>query len=908
MPRAGDPQTESRPTCVSRRRKRGKPVLRARSSLSNPTLTSCTLLSSPVPAASSIPSCWLRSARIARVPQLFVGCDYDGTLALLVNDPADGEAACPRRSPRSAHSRRCRRPPSRSSPAAPCATWPRSPGCRARSTSSGATARSSTSASSTASRRELLDAARPAARRELDGSPPTTPASASRPKPASVAVHVRGIDRAVGEQALAAVHGGPAHLARRPRHRTARRSSSSPSLTTNKGDRRRRPAHAVAASAVVYLGDDVTDENVFAPAARARRRRSRSAPATPLAGYRVDGPARRGAASSGSCSRRAGAWLYGEHAVPIERHSMLANGSTVALIAPERPRHLALPPAAGLGGDLRGDPRRPARGLLRGRAGAPGAPARPALPPRHDDRRDPLGRPHGHRLARGGTTTRSTRAARPRWFAATGGRAGSSSRHGPSSARWRSGSSAVDDGLLVHGSNQPMALFAPGRGLGGLRRRRPRLGPRARSISAGPAAGSRSSSASTPTTSTRTPRDRGPPVRAPSGRGRDWAATLRLPDVADGGGGAERPHAQGPLPRADRRRSSPQRRPSLPEELGGVRNWDYRYCWLRDAAMTARALLDLGSLDGGRGVPALGRRLRRPHPRASRAPPPALHGRRAGARAGGRDRHAARLRRLPARSGRERRQPPDPARRVRLDHGSPRGCSSRSRGSVRNKDWRIVEAMVSAVERRWHEPDHGIWEARLAAAPPRLLEGDVLADRRPGAADRTSATAAGDRSAWVELREAIRADVSSTAGTRPPAPTPSPTAPSDTDAAVALDRALGAASRRRPTLRGDGAEGRGRPAQRRGRLPLPLGRRPPRHRGRLPPLHRLADRGLRPDRPARRRRGAVPADGRYGGPDRACCPSSTTRVAERGLGNHPQAYSHLGLIRCANVLAAARAG
>src|SRR5207245_920758 len=35
---------------------------------------------------------------------------------------------------------------------------------------------------------------------------------------------------------------------------------------------------------------------------------------------------------------------------------------------------------------------------------------------------------------------------------------------------------------------------------------------------------------------------------------------------------------------------------SLPEEIGGVRNWDYRYCWLRDAAMTARVLVDLGSL------------------------------------------------------------------------------------------------------------------------------------------------------------------------------------------------------------------------------------------------------------------------------------------------------------------------
>ena len=36
---------------------------------------------------------------------------------------------------------------------------------------------------------------------------------------------------------------------------------------------------------------------------------------------------------------------------------------------------------------------------------------------------------------------------------------------------------------------------------------------------------------------------------------------------------------------------------SLPEEIGGVRNWDYRYCWLRDAAMTAQALVELGSLD-----------------------------------------------------------------------------------------------------------------------------------------------------------------------------------------------------------------------------------------------------------------------------------------------------------------------
>ncbi len=38
---------------------------------------------------------------------------------------------------------------------------------------------------------------------------------------------------------------------------------------------------------------------------------------------------------------------------------------------------------------------------------------------------------------------------------------------------------------------------------------------------------------------------------------------------------------------------------SLPERLGGARNWDYRYCWLRDAAFAVRALFELGYPDEG---------------------------------------------------------------------------------------------------------------------------------------------------------------------------------------------------------------------------------------------------------------------------------------------------------------------
>ena len=154
-----------------------------------------------------------------------------------------------------------------------------------------------------------------------------------------------------------------------------------------------------SASAVLYLGDDVTDENAFAQLHGPDVGVKIGAGET-LAAYRVDEPID-AVRVLGFVLELRRHWLYGDHAVPIERHSMLSNGSTVALLAPDarvtwlcHPR----PDSAAIFADILGGS---TAGLLLGRARAPGPPARPALPARDDDGRDALVGRHGDRLARG---------------------------------------------------------------------------------------------------------------------------------------------------------------------------------------------------------------------------------------------------------------------------------------------------------------------------------------------------------------------------------------------------------------------------------------------------------------------------------------------------------------------------
>ncbi len=81
-----------------------------------------------------------------------------------------------------------------------------------------------------------------------------------------------------------------------------------------------------------------------------------------------------------------------------------------------------------------------------------------------------------------------------------------------------------------------------------------------------------------------------------------------------------------------------------------------------------------------------------------------------------------------------------------------------ARGSVRDDEWRVLENMVEAVRRRWHEPDHGIWEARL---PPRHhVFSKVMCWMTVDRALHVMREHGGeDRPEWKDLRDRIGANV-----------------------------------------------------------------------------------------------------------------------------------------------------
>jgi trehalose-phosphatase len=195
---------------------------------------------------------------------------------------------------------------------------------------------------------------------------------------------------------------------------------------------------------------------------------------------------------------------------------------------------------------------------------------------------------------------------------------------------------------------------------------------------------------------------------------------------------------------------------SLPESIGGIRNWDYRYCWLRDAALSAGALVRLGSY--GEAMAFLDWVL---HILEQRDDPERLHplylvtGRHLAPE--------AEIAELAGYAGsRPVRVGNAAERQVQLDVFGPIvdliWRLATDGAPMSSQHWQLVQAMVKAVDQRWEEPDHGIWEIRR---PPRHhVHSKVMCWVTVDRALRVAGDFVDDdHSEWEALRERIAEDV-----------------------------------------------------------------------------------------------------------------------------------------------------
>jgi Glucoamylase and related glycosyl hydrolases len=160
---------------------------------------------------------------------------------------------------------------------------------------------------------------------------------------------------------------------------------------------------------------------------------------------------------------------------------------------------------------------------------------------------------------------------------------------------------------------------------------------------------------------------------------------------------------------------------SLPESIGGERNWDYRYCWLRDASWTVSALFDCGfSTEGAAFLDWLlySTRLTQPHLQMlydvfgeAQLPETTLD-------------HLDGYRgSRPVRIGNAAHA------QFQLDvYGEVLGAMEEAtrRGERLDRDVQhLLRRLTEIVCRRWQEPDAGIWEKR--GAPRQHVHGKVMA-------------------------------------------------------------------------------------------------------------------------------------------------------------------------------------
>ena len=194
---------------------------------------------------------------------------------------------------------------------------------------------------------------------------------------------------------------------------------------------------------------------------------------------------------------------------------------------------------------------------------------------------------------------------------------------------------------------------------------------------------------------------------------------------------------------------------SLPERLGGVRNWDYRYCWVRDATFTLYALMSGGYIDEARAWRDWVLRTVAGTPSQLNI----MYG-----LGGERRLSELELEWLPGYEG---------ALPVRIGNAAYRQFQLDVYGEMMDvlyvadqlgltpdpDAWRVQRALLDFLESAWRQPDEGIWEVR---GPKRhFTHSKVMAwvavDRVIKAVEHGGLDGPVER--WRQLRDTIHAEV-----------------------------------------------------------------------------------------------------------------------------------------------------
>ncbi|HEX8630085.1 MAG TPA: glycoside hydrolase family 15 protein, partial [Catenuloplanes sp.] len=193
---------------------------------------------------------------------------------------------------------------------------------------------------------------------------------------------------------------------------------------------------------------------------------------------------------------------------------------------------------------------------------------------------------------------------------------------------------------------------------------------------------------------------------------------------------------------------------SLPEQLGGVRNWDYRFCWLRDATITLQSLMYSGFQSEAQA-------WRKWLLRAIAGDPAEMqimYG-----VAGERRLEEYRADWLPGYDGNPVRIGNAAAEQFQLDvYGEVMDALHQGRRSGLKRDdpsWGLQVKLMEFVEQHWTDPDEGIWEVRGESQhfTHSKLMAWVATDRAVKAVEDFGLEGPVER--WRALREEIRTEI-----------------------------------------------------------------------------------------------------------------------------------------------------